>query len=97
MDISKRYGKKKYNNLCLYSYYVDKEVKYCNVMHHIIELKEDWDKRLDIDNLIPLSDKVHKIVHRAYDRSTKDKKQIQELLRELKRKYEKEFGTNLKS
>ncbi|NFM95395.1 HNH endonuclease, partial [Clostridium botulinum] len=66
-------------------------------IHHIIELKEDWGKRLDRDNLIPLSDKSHKIVHRAYDRSAKDKKQMQELLRELKGKYEKEFSTNLKS
>ncbi|NFC89502.1 HNH endonuclease, partial [Clostridium botulinum] len=66
-------------------------------IHHIIELKEDWDKRLDIDNLIPLSDKVHKIVHRTYDRSDKDKKEMQELLRELKRKYQKEFSANLKS
>ncbi|MBD5643199.1 HNH endonuclease [Clostridium botulinum] len=89
--------RRKYNNICLYSYYILNEIKYVDYIHHIIELKEDWDKRLDIDNLIPLSDKSHKIVHRAYDRSAKDKKQMQELLRELKRKYEKEFGTNLKS
>ncbi|ACO87268.1 HNH endonuclease domain protein [Clostridium botulinum A2 str. Kyoto] len=89
--------RRKYNNICLYSYYILHEIKYVDYIHHIIELKEDWDKKLDKDNLIPLSDKVHKIVHREYDRSAKDKKQMQELLRELKRKYEKEFGTNLKS
>ncbi len=89
--------RRKYNNICLYSYYILHEIKYVDYIHHIIELKEDWDKKLDKDNLIPLSDKVHKIVHRTYEKSAKDKKQMQELLRELKRKYEKEFGTNLKS
>ena len=35
-----------------------------NVVHHIIEIKKDWSKRLDIDNLICLCNSCHnKIDH----------------------------------
>nr|WP_275591513.1 HNH endonuclease signature motif containing protein [Mammaliicoccus sp. A-M4] len=30
-----------------------------NVVDHIIELKDDWSKRLDKDNLIPLCHSCH--------------------------------------
>ena len=42
-----------YNGIDIYSYYVDNEVVLANTVHHIVELKEDWDIMLDIDNLFP--------------------------------------------
>jgi len=71
--------KDKYKGLCLYSYYILGEIKFVDYVHHIVELKEDWDKRLNIDNLIPCCDSVHKIIHNAYNKSNKHKKYMQEL------------------
>lgn len=86
--------RRKYNGLCLYSYYIKHEIKYVDYIHHIVELKEDWDKRLDVSNLIPCCSEAHKLIHNTYDRSDKNKNDMQELLRSLKNKYEKEFGAN---
>lgn len=34
-----------------------------STVHHIIEIKEDWSKRLDLDNLITLCEYHHNKVH----------------------------------
>ncbi len=49
-----------YNGVDIYSYYIDNRAVTANTAHHIIELKEDWDKRLDKDNIFPLTDANHK-------------------------------------
>lgn len=85
--------KRKYKGLCLYSYYVLGKIVYTDYVHHIIYLKDNggWDKRLNIDNLIPVCASVHEVIHRT---EGKDKAKMQELLMELKDRWEKEFGTN---
>lgn len=47
------YVMSKYNYQCVECGKVATEV------HHIVELNEDWSKRLDIDNLIPLCTSCH--------------------------------------
>jgi hypothetical protein len=80
--------KVKYCGLCLYSLFILKQIVFCDTVHHIITLKDDWDMRLDEDNLISLSDGVHKQIHIWYrDR----KSETQEVLRGLKRKWENEY------
>ncbi|WP_019850638.1 hypothetical protein [Desulfitobacterium sp. PCE1] len=84
------YVKTKYNGLCLWSYYVDKQIVFCDVVHHIVELKEDWEKRLEVDNLIPLSESVHLEIHVMMKEKGK-KEKVQMMLRKLKEKWKREF------
>lgn len=62
----KAYINSKYKGLCLYSYLIDKKIVQADVVHHIVEIKEIWDMRLDIDNLIPLSHRVHSKIGQQY-------------------------------
>ena len=81
-----------HNGIDVYAYYVDKEIVIANTVHHIEELKENWNKRFDIYNLFPTSEGNHSRIHKLY---LKDKKGTQKLLRELLERYRKEFGINL--
>lgn len=54
-----------------------------DTVHHIVPIKDDWALRLDIDNLICLCDGCHKKVHKKYRKSFKDKREMQEKLKEL--------------
>lgn len=62
--------------LCL----LNKKIKYMDMVHHIIEVKEDYSKRLDKDNLICLCNSCHEWVHRQY-KNVKQKEKVVELLR----------------
>ena len=35
-------------------------------VHHIVPIIDDYSKRLDIDNLIPLTEKNHRMIHEMY-------------------------------
>lgn len=56
-------------------------IKNYDVVHHIIEIKEDWNKRLDIDNCICLCNSCHNVVHSKYN--TKAKNEITKHLQEM--------------
>ena len=47
--------------------------KEAHLVHHIDELKESWDRRLDPTNLISLCDSCHKKVHSWYSKSENSK------------------------
>lgn len=79
-----------YNYLDVYEYYVNKKVVYANTVHHIIELKDNWSKRLDFANQFPCSLETHSLLHKLYE---KDKECTQKLLRELLDRWEREFGS----
>lgn len=79
----------KYKGLDLYAYYVEKRIVYASPVHHIIEIEEDWEKRLDISNLIPLSNANHNKMDALYK---KDKKGTQMLLFELLSRWKREIG-----
>ena len=68
------------NGLDLYDYYISKRITYGEICHHIEPLKENWDRRLDIHNLIYLSKENHNIIESIYERSQQDKESMQELL-----------------
>ncbi|EQC1536941.1 hypothetical protein [Clostridium botulinum] len=78
-----------YNGIDIYSYYIDNKIVVANTIHHIEEIKDNWDKRLDVDNLFPLSDVTHNKIHSLY---SKDKKETQRLLVELLERFRKQFG-----
>ena len=71
------------NNLCLMC--LDKnELNNSGTIHHIEELKDNWSKRFDKDNLISLCESCHQKVHRKY---LSNKEEIQHELRVLIKKY----------
>ena len=47
-------------------------------VHHIIPLADDWSRRLDMSNLILLSEQTHGEIEKIYQ--TKDKSAMQEVL-----------------
>ncbi len=69
-----------YKGLDLYEYYINKKIVYVDAVHHIVELKDDWSKRIDISNLIPMTSSTHGMIHKLYK---KDKQGTQKLLFEL--------------
>lgn len=77
---TRQYILRKYKGLDLYALFILNHIEYADTVHHIIELREDWGRRLDTDNLFPLSSSNHNAIHSMYD---KDKKGTQKLLHEL--------------
>lgn len=56
---------------------------YVDEVHHIIELKEDWSRRYDMNNLVSLCKRCHFYVHKKYRQDSKSKKEMQEKLKYL--------------
>jgi 5-methylcytosine-specific restriction protein A len=62
-------------------------------VHHIEPLDACWELRLDTNNLIYLNESNHKHVHREYNKGDREKKAMQRILLELKKKFIEEYGT----
>lgn len=82
----------KYNGLCLWCYFTEKDITIANCIHHIIELKEDSTKSLTTNNLIPLCDSCHNRVHGLYGRNDTHRNKTQNMLRKMKKEFTKTFG-----
>ncbi len=80
---------RRFMGLDLYEYYINKQIVYAEAVHHIVEISEDWDRRLDISNLIPITSGNHSMIHKLYQ---KDKRKAQQMLISLLRRWEKEFA-----
>lgn len=39
-----------------------------DVVHHLVEVRDDWSKRLDLDNLESVCHGCHNVEHKAYPR-----------------------------
>ncbi len=74
--------KQRDNGICKLCESKDK-LSFVDNVHHIEELKDNWSKRTNMDNLICLCDRCHYYVHKKYKKSIADKKEMQEKLREL--------------
>jgi 5-methylcytosine-specific restriction endonuclease McrA len=61
-------------------------------VHHIIELEDDWNCRVDISNLIYLTEKNHRRVHVEYEKGYKEKKNMQNILFNLIDEFNREYG-----
>lgn len=61
-------------------------------VHHIVELDEDWNRRLDIENLIYLNESNHQHIHGLYKKNSKTKENTIKGLIELKERFIREFG-----
>lgn len=101
-DLQKFYSSKAWINcrdLCIKGFYgldiiellAHRRVVAGEIVHHIVETKEDWTKRLDIDNLIYLTKENHNRIHAMYSKSKKDKEIMQKSLRELMEIFNGEY------
>lgn len=79
----------KYKGLCLWSYYIEHKIVQADAVHHIVPIEDDYSKRLEIDNLIPLTDMNHRYIHELYK---KDKTRAQEQLRFILNEWNKQFA-----
>ncbi|MGN2369389.1 HNH endonuclease [Clostridium cagae] len=71
-----------YNNIDLFSYYVKGRIVSADCVHHIHEVIGDTEQAYEWDNLITLSNYVHrKIIHKLY--KTKHKEQVQSMLKDM--------------
>lgn len=70
------------NKLCLMCL-AEHRITKVECIHHIIELKEDWNLRFNNNNLISLCKEHHSKVHRAYEEDDRTKLDTQNYLREL--------------
>lgn len=77
-----------YKGIDIYSFYVLHTIEEGQTVHHIVELKEDWSRRLDNGNLIYLTEANHQLVHKLYE---KDKEGTQKLLYSLIERYKREL------
>lgn len=75
-----------YGYVDIYALYVQHELKTLtesDPIHHIIELEEDWEQRLNPTNLIPLKHETHSIITALYKQSKASMKATQTQLRSL--------------
>lgn len=68
----------------VYLYMTTGEVTLADTVHHIDPLKDNWDRRCDIDNLISLSNETHSMIEQLYK---KDKDGTMKMLYEMLRRY----------
>lgn len=81
-----------YDNVDIYALYVEHELLTCNPVHHIIELEDDWEQRLNPFNLIPLNHKTHNTITALYKQSKASMRATQKQLRSLIEYHFREAG-----
>ncbi|EOU1611936.1 HNH endonuclease [Clostridium perfringens] len=77
----------------VYYYYKYNKIVQANTVHHIIEVKEDWDKRLDYYNLICVSKESHKEIHDLM--LNKGKEKVKQMLLEFNKRFREEFNIKI--
>lgn len=81
-----------YGGLDIYSLYVLGRMEYGQTMHHIIPLKECWERRTDVSNLIYLTESNHQIIHNIMAQGETQKQEVISLLLSLVERYRQEMS-----
>ena len=73
----------------VYLYMTEGIIVAADTVHHIIPIRDDWDKRFDIDNMMSLSGDTHSMIEQMYK---KDKdgmiRKLQEMIEEYRGRRE---------
>ncbi|KOA90862.1 hypothetical protein [Clostridium botulinum] len=80
----------KYLYIDVYVYYFKNEIVEASTVHHIIETKREWGRRLDISNLFICSKETHKLIHDKY--KNQGEARVQNELLELNKRFIQEFN-----
>lgn len=81
-----------YDGIDIYAYYVQHRVMAADMVHHVVEIEEDWGRRLDIANLLPLDSSSHGIISAQYRKGGAAKSAMQEQLRGIIDRHWKDRG-----
>ncbi len=73
----------------VYLYMKEGKTVFADTVHHIVPLKDDWNKRNDMDNLISLSSDTHSLIEQMYQ---KNKNEMERELQEMLKVYRKNKG-----
>lgn len=73
----------------VYLFMTEGRIEIADTVHHIIPLKDDWEKRNDIDNLMSLNHDTHSMIEKMYK---KDKKGTEKRLKEMLQEYHSRGG-----
>ena len=79
------YVLKYYKYLDLYEYAINKRIVLVNTVHHVVEVRDDWNKRLEFNNMFPCSESTHNVIHALMK---KDKLGTQMMLIEILKSYQ---------
>lgn len=77
VSLAKTYG------LDIYTLYTEHRLEQARPIHHIVPIEDDKTLSLCCDNLIPLSDHSHRLIHSIYDSAPNAKLELQQFLRKL--------------
>jgi len=75
----------------IYEYYTTGKILAAENYHHIQEITEAWDKRLDPLNVIGLTEANHRRIHTEYETSFTSKRIMQIKLFAMLERFHKEF------
>ena len=64
-------------------------------VHHIVTLKEDWERRLDSDNLICLCRECHLNIHHVYTQGEGARIKLQEKLQKFMKEFKDKYNIDL--
>ena len=76
----------------IFEYYTTGRIIQAEQYHHIEEITEAWDKRLNENNIIGVSEANHRRIHKEYERSYTAKRKMQHALKEMMKRFEKDFA-----
>ena len=69
----------------MYMFMTEGIVIAADMVHHIVPLKDDWNKRIDIDNMMSLSSDTHSMIERMYKKNKAEMiRKLQEMLKEYR-------------
>lgn len=77
-----------YDYLDIYDLFIKQTLTMAEHVHHIVELEDDWSRRFDLLNLIPLSHSNHSSISQLYKRDEATKARTQRILVELVNRWE---------
>ena len=83
---------KKYAGIDIYSFFIENYLEYGFTLQHIIPLKECWEKRADLNNLIFLTESNHRKIHKIMEKGGNEREKMIQTLLDLVKKYEKEIS-----
>lgn len=66
----------------VYLYMTQGIIVAADMVHHIIPLRDDWNRRTDIDNMMSLSSDTHSIIEQMYKKNKSEMiKKMQEMIK----------------
>ena len=78
-----------YMNMSVYSYCKEGKIVPSEVVHHLVEVRDSWDNRLNKDNLIPVTRKEHIEIHKRIELEGKEK--VKEELSKMLEEFRTDF------